>query len=121
MQQQMLDKHIRFYSIDAYQVAQDAQMGKRINTIMQTCFFALSEVLPREQAIGAIKHATATRKPQMVANNDETKANPYPNLPDILKLQSGEPMVQNYSAVTLVKVSRTSPVREPIIGWRATT
>jgi pyruvate-ferredoxin/flavodoxin oxidoreductase len=57
MQQQMLDKRIRFYTIDAYQVAQDAQMGKRINTIMQTCFFAISGVLPREQAIAAIKRA----------------------------------------------------------------
>ena len=57
MQQQMLDKRIRFYTIDAYQVAQDAQMGKRINTIMQTCFFAISGVLPREQAIAAIKEA----------------------------------------------------------------
>ena len=57
MQQQMLDKHIRFYCIDAYQVAQDTQMGKRINTIMQTCFFAISGVLPAEQAIAAIKDA----------------------------------------------------------------
>ncbi|HWS02627.1 MAG TPA: pyruvate:ferredoxin (flavodoxin) oxidoreductase [Gammaproteobacteria bacterium] len=69
MQQQMLDKHIRFYTIDAYQVAQDAQMGKRINTIMQTCFFAISGVLPREQAIAAIKHAvekTYGRKGQRI-------------------------------------------------------
>ncbi|MFP5507160.1 MAG: pyruvate:ferredoxin (flavodoxin) oxidoreductase, partial [Gammaproteobacteria bacterium] len=57
MQQQMLDKRIRFYTIDAYRVAQDAQMGKRINTIMQTCFFAISGVLPREQAVAAIKDA----------------------------------------------------------------
>ncbi|HEY9199470.1 MAG TPA: pyruvate:ferredoxin (flavodoxin) oxidoreductase, partial [Gammaproteobacteria bacterium] len=69
MQQQMLDKRIRFYTIDAYQVAQDAQMGKRINTIMQTCFFAISGVLPREQAIAAIKHAvekTYGRKGQRI-------------------------------------------------------
>ncbi|MBI5463034.1 MAG: pyruvate:ferredoxin (flavodoxin) oxidoreductase [Gammaproteobacteria bacterium] len=69
MQQQMLDKRIRFYVIDAYKVAQDAQMGKRINTIMQTCFFAISGVLPREQAIAAIKHAvekTYGRKGQRI-------------------------------------------------------
>ena len=69
MQQQMLDKRIRFYTIDAYQVAQDAQMGKRINTIMQTCFFAISGVLPREQAIAAIKTAvekTYGRKGQRI-------------------------------------------------------
>ncbi len=57
MQQQMLDKNIRFYCIDAYRVAQDAGMGKRINTVMQTCFFAISGVLPRDEAIAAIKDA----------------------------------------------------------------
>ncbi|MBU2477823.1 MAG: pyruvate:ferredoxin (flavodoxin) oxidoreductase, partial [Gammaproteobacteria bacterium] len=57
MQQQMLDKQIRFYCIDAYRVAQEAQMGSRINTIMQTCFFAISDVLPSDQAIAAIKAA----------------------------------------------------------------
>jgi len=55
MQQQMIDKKIRFYCIDAYRIAGQTQMGKRINTIMQTCFFAISDVLPRERAIQAIK------------------------------------------------------------------
>ncbi len=57
MQQQMIAKHIRFYCIDAYQVALENNMGKRINTIMQTCFFAISGVLPRDQAVDAIKQA----------------------------------------------------------------
>ncbi len=57
MQQQMLDKKIRFYIIDGYAVAEKTGMGRRINTIMQTCFFAISGVLPQEQAIKAIKHA----------------------------------------------------------------
>lgn len=57
MQQQMLDKNIRFYLIDGNAVAEKSGMGKRINTIMQTCFFAISGVLPQEQAIDAIKHA----------------------------------------------------------------
>jgi pyruvate-ferredoxin/flavodoxin oxidoreductase len=57
MQQQMLDKNIRFYIIDGYAVAEKCGMGKRINTIMQTCFFAISGVLPQEQAITAIKNA----------------------------------------------------------------
>jgi pyruvate-ferredoxin/flavodoxin oxidoreductase len=56
-QQSILDKKLRFYLIDAYQVAQDTGMGGRINTIMQTCFFAISGILPREQAIEEIKHA----------------------------------------------------------------
>ncbi len=57
MQQQIIDKKIRFYVVDAYQVAQDSGMGRRINTIMQTCHFAISGLLPRDEAIAAIKHA----------------------------------------------------------------
>ena len=57
MQRQMIDKRLRFFVIDAFKVAKDNGMGGRINTVMQTCFFALSGVLPREEAITAIKHA----------------------------------------------------------------
>ncbi len=57
VQQTILDKQLRFYVIDAYKVAQRTGMGARINTIMQTCFFAISGVLEREQAIAEIKKA----------------------------------------------------------------
>jgi pyruvate-ferredoxin/flavodoxin oxidoreductase len=57
MQQEVLDKKLRMYVIDADTVAEGAGMGRRINTIMQTCFFAISGVLPREEAIAAIKKA----------------------------------------------------------------
>ncbi len=57
VQQQIIDKKLKFYVIDAYDVAKKTGMGVRINTIMQTCFFAISGVLPREDAIAAIKHA----------------------------------------------------------------
>ena len=57
MQQEMLDRGIRLWVIDAYAVAKASGMGRRINTIMQTCFFAISGVLPREEAIEKIKHA----------------------------------------------------------------
>jgi pyruvate-ferredoxin/flavodoxin oxidoreductase len=56
-QETILKKKLRFYVIDAYKVARDAGMGSRTNTIMQTCFFAISGVLPREEAIAAIKKA----------------------------------------------------------------
>jgi pyruvate-ferredoxin/flavodoxin oxidoreductase len=56
-QQSILEKNLHFYVIDAYEVAQKTGMGGRINTIMQTCFFAISGVLPREQAISEIKRA----------------------------------------------------------------
>jgi pyruvate-ferredoxin/flavodoxin oxidoreductase len=54
-QEEMLRKKIQFYVIDGYKVAREAGMGSRINTIMQTCFFAISGVLPREEAIEQIK------------------------------------------------------------------
>ena len=57
VQQQIIDQQLRFFVVDAYEVARQAQMGVRINTIMQTCFFALSGVLPRDQAIDQIKEA----------------------------------------------------------------
>jgi pyruvate-ferredoxin/flavodoxin oxidoreductase len=57
MQQEILRKKIEFYVIDGYKVAREAGMGTRINTIMQTCFFAISGVLPREEAIAQIKKA----------------------------------------------------------------
>ena len=49
VQEQLIDKRIRFYTIDASAVARETGMGGRINTIMQTCFFAISGVLPRER------------------------------------------------------------------------
>jgi pyruvate-ferredoxin/flavodoxin oxidoreductase len=49
--QQVIDKRLRFFAINAYDVAQAHGMGRRINTIMQTCFFAISGVLPREEAV----------------------------------------------------------------------
>ena len=55
VQQQLIAKKARFYAIDAYQVARDAGMGSRMNVIMQVCFFAISEVLPGEEAVEAIR------------------------------------------------------------------
>lgn len=57
MQEIILEKHLKFYVIDATGVANEARMGSRINTIMQTCFFALSGVLPKDEAIAYIKKA----------------------------------------------------------------
>jgi pyruvate-ferredoxin/flavodoxin oxidoreductase len=57
VQQTIIDKRIRLFIIDAYQVAHENGMGTRINTVMQTCFFAISGVLPRDEAIAKIKEA----------------------------------------------------------------
>jgi pyruvate-ferredoxin/flavodoxin oxidoreductase len=57
MQKKIIEKSLHFYTIDAYEVARSVGMGRRINTIMQTCFFAISNVLPHDEAIDAIKNA----------------------------------------------------------------
>jgi pyruvate-ferredoxin/flavodoxin oxidoreductase len=83
MQQQMVDLDIKFYVIDAYKVGEQTGMGQRVNTIMQTCFFALANVLPKEEAITLIKKSiekTYMKKgPKVVEKNfaavDATLAN----------------------------------------------
>jgi pyruvate-ferredoxin/flavodoxin oxidoreductase len=57
VQAQIIAKRLRVYAIDAYDVAREAGMGTRINTIMQVCFFAISGVLPPAEAVARIKSA----------------------------------------------------------------
>lgn len=69
----IIEKELRFYVIDAYTVAREAGMGGRINTIMQTCFFAISGVLPKDEAIAKIKEAIektyGKKGPEVVQKN----------------------------------------------------
>lgn len=57
VQEQIIRKKLQFYIIDGYSVAAKTGMGGRVNTIMQTCFFAISGVLPKDEAIAAIKRS----------------------------------------------------------------
>ena len=57
MQEEILEKELNFYVIDASNVAQAANLGKRTNTVLQTCFFAISGILPKDEAIQKIKDA----------------------------------------------------------------
>jgi pyruvate-ferredoxin/flavodoxin oxidoreductase len=57
VQRQIIDKRLRVFVIDGNRVAREAGMGGRVNTVMQACFFAISGVLPRDEAVAAIKHA----------------------------------------------------------------
>jgi pyruvate-ferredoxin/flavodoxin oxidoreductase len=82
VQTQLIAKKARFFIIDAYQVARDTGMGSRMNTILQTCFFAISKVLPRDEAIEAIResirHSYGKKGDEVVQQNlravDETLA-----------------------------------------------
>ncbi len=84
-QQKIIEKKVNFYVIDAYEVAKHTGMGSRINTIMQTCFFAISGVLPKEEAIEQIKKAIkktyGAKGDEVVRKNyeavDQTLANLY--------------------------------------------
>jgi len=57
VQKEIVEKKLKFYVINGYNVAEKTGMGNRVNTIMQTAFFAISGILPREDAIKQIKHA----------------------------------------------------------------
>jgi pyruvate-ferredoxin/flavodoxin oxidoreductase len=57
VQEQLITRKARFFVIDAYKVARETGMGARMNTILQVCFFAISKVLPREQAVEAIRQS----------------------------------------------------------------
>ena len=57
IQEEIIDNELEFYVIDATKVAHEAKLGKRTNTVLQTCFFAISGVLPQEEAIRKIKDA----------------------------------------------------------------
>jgi len=75
MQEQVIERKLRFFAIDAYALAKQVGMGSRINTIMQTCFFAIAGLLPRDEAIKHIKKSIektyGKRGPEVVRRNCE--------------------------------------------------
>lgn len=87
IQQTLIDKQIRLYAIDAYKIAQACGMGGRINTIMQTCFFAISGILPKDDAIAAIKNAIkktyGKKGDEVVASNNAAVDAALANLHEI--------------------------------------
>jgi len=128
VQQQIIDKKLKFYVIDAYTVARETGMGVRINTIMQTCFFAISGVLPRDEAIAAIKreidHTYGKKGPEIVRKNyeavDQTLANLHEvkvpdkatstiELPPIVSPAAPQ-FVQEVTAVIMAQKGDTLPV-----------
>jgi pyruvate-ferredoxin/flavodoxin oxidoreductase len=87
VQQDIIDKKLKFYAINAYDVAEKTGMGARINTIMQTCFFALSGVLPKDEAIdrikGAIKKSYGSKGEKVVQMNYNAVDQALANLHEI--------------------------------------
>ena len=112
IQEQIIARKISFYVIDAYKVARESGMGSRINTIMQTCFFAISGVLPRDKAIEQIKKAiekTYKRKGvEVVQKNfaavDHTLAHLYQvNVPSSVTADTAPPRIVSDDAPDFVQ------------------
>ncbi len=112
VQEAIVRKRLRFYVIDAYTVAREAGMGRRINTIMQTCFFAISGVLPRDAAIAKIKDAIrktyAKRGEHVIEANfaavDSTVARLYEvSVPDRVRATRPRPPVVSPDAPAFVQ------------------
>jgi len=87
VQQSIIDKKLKVYCIDATEVARETGMGRRTNTIMQTCFFAISGILPREEAIakikGAIKKTYGNKGDEIVRLNFEAVDGTLANLHEV--------------------------------------
>jgi pyruvate-ferredoxin/flavodoxin oxidoreductase len=112
VQETLIEKRLKFYVIDALKVARDTGMGVRINTIMQTCFFAVSGVLPREEAIARIKKSiekTYSKKgDEVVRRNfaavDHTLSHLFEvTVPGHVTARSGRPPVVAEGAPDLVQ------------------
>jgi len=129
VQQAILDKHLQCHVINAHKVAQETNMGGRINTVMQTCFFALSGVLPKEQAIAQIKHSIEKtykkRGDAVVQRNfqavDATLAHlfavPVPAREAVLSATNG---ARGEASGTALSQTRRQPIPLPVLTRRPT-
>jgi len=87
IQQEIIDKKIRFFVVDAYKVAKESNMGRRINTIMQTCFFYISGILPQDRAMeeikGSIEKTYGKKSDELVKLNFEAVDNSLVHLQEV--------------------------------------
>jgi pyruvate-ferredoxin/flavodoxin oxidoreductase len=105
VQEHLISKEAKLFTIDAYKVAHASGMGQRINTIMQACFFAISGVLPREEAIEKIK--SSIRYTYGKKGDDVVKQN----------IQAVDDTLSNLHQVTIGKIADSKKVlRSPIVG-----
>lgn len=105
VQEHLIRKEAKLYTIDAYKVAHASGMGQRINTIMQACFFAISGVLPREEAVEKIKDSI--RETYGKKGDDVVQQN----------IQAVDNTLSNLHQVTIGTVaSSKKELRPPIVG-----
>ena len=103
VQAQILEKRARLFVIDAEQVARESGLGTRINTVMQTCFFALSKLLPRDEAVQQIKHAAeksyAKRGPEVLQRNFAAIDNTLAGLHEVTHMPAATSELHRAAAV----------------------
>ena len=123
VQKVILDKKLRFYVINAQKIASDTGMGGRINTVMQACFFAISGILPKEEAIAQIKKSIrksyGKRGEAVVQRNfqavDETLAHLYE-----VKVPVEEEAGQIRATRTEIVAQQRTPIALPMLTMRPT-
>ena len=127
VQTSILEKHLHFYVINAHKVASEIGMGNRINTVMQTCFFAISGVLPKDEAIVQIKHSIqktyGKRGEAVVQRNfravDETLKYLYEvTVPVPVGAEVGAALENGASAVVRTATAHTTPLMLPMLKRR---
>ena len=121
VQRTIIEKKLKFYVIDAYEVAKKTGMGGRINTVMQTCYFAVSGVLPKDEAIEKIKAAiekTYSKKGRQVVEKnfaavDASVENCHKvEVPSEVTAESGFPATVSDKAPDFVKRVTAAMMRE---------
>jgi len=94
VQEEIIEKELKFFVIDAAKVSKESGMGRRINTVMQTCFFAISGVLEKEEAIAKIKYSIeksyASKGKKIVEMNNLAVDNTLSNLYEVVVPRSAE-------------------------------
>ena len=121
VQNQIIKKNLKFYVIDANEVAEKTGMGNRINTIMQTCFFAISGVLPREEAIEEIKKSIkktyGKRGEAVVKRNFEAVDHTLANLFEVSYSQGAASKVKMNNSISSKAPEFVRNVLNPIISY----
>ncbi len=106
MQETIIRKQIKVYTIDALKISMAAGLGARINTVMQVCFFALANIIPQDEAIGYIKKAiekTFKKKgDEVVAKNIKCVDNALANLEKVPVPATVEAITESYKAPVLI-------------------
>ncbi|MBD2776965.1 pyruvate:ferredoxin (flavodoxin) oxidoreductase [Iningainema tapete] len=122
VQKQIIAKQLKFYVINATQVARDSGMGGRINTIMQVCFFALASILPQEEAIAKIKQAIektyGKKGAEVVRMNLQAVDNTLANLQKVDVPSTASSTIQRQPLISISAPEFVREVLGKMMAWQ---